>query len=187
MEAFPSDNRTESVEGYYSMGKEHLLKGDLEKANECFKKADALFDKEAHIRIGKGSEIEREKDVFFPPLSESVLSRAWEAFGQNNLDKSLELYLLVQRDFLENSDIYYNIGIIYLKKEKYTSAAIAFKNVIQLDPSDADSCYNLGVIYENFLRDNEEAAKYYSKYLDLRPNGEDAVSVKSWIEYISKQ
>jgi tetratricopeptide (TPR) repeat protein len=53
----------------------------------------------------------------------------------------------------------------------------AFKS----EPRNASISYNLGVLYGDYLKDYEKAAKYYRNYLALAPKAADADVVRSWL------
>ncbi len=84
-------------------------------------------------------------------------------------------------------DIYYNLGIEYINAGEFRKASRALKKVVQLNPKDADACYNLGVLYEVYLGDKKQALDYYSRYINLAPESKDAQQVKSWIEILRKE
>jgi tetratricopeptide (TPR) repeat protein len=49
------------------------------------------------------------------------------------------------------------------------------------EPRNASISYNLGVLYGDYLKDYEKAAKYYRNYLALAPKAVDADVVRSWL------
>lgn len=49
------------------------------------------------------------------------------------------------------------------------------------DPRNASVNYNLGVLYGDYLKDYNKAAKYYRNYLALAPKAPDADQVRSWL------
>jgi tetratricopeptide (TPR) repeat protein len=84
-------------------------------------------------------------------------------------------------------DIYYNLGIEYINAGEFRKAARALKKAFQLNPEDADACYNLGVLYEVYLGDKKQALDYYSRYINLAPESKDTEQVKLWIESSRKE
>ncbi len=77
---------------------------------------------------------------------------------------------------------HYNLAIIYENCGKYSEAAQEYEKVLELDPNDADVHYNLGIVYDDFIQDNEKAVLHYSRYLDLVPNAKDSGIVTQWLE-----
>lgn len=182
-----SSEESKTIEEYYLQGKEYILEGNYEKANECFKKAEALLDEEGEIaRTKEVSTLKKEKVQASTVLSEHVFAQADDAFQRNNFDKSLNLYKTVIETSPEDYNAYYNVGVIYLKKREYQNAAAAFKKVVELHPRDADACYNLGVIYEDFIDDSKQALRYYKTYIQMNPRAQDCHLVKKWIKYIEQ-
>jgi len=53
--------------------------------------------------------------------------------------------------------------------------------VIKLKPDDAESYYNLGVIFGEYLNDRKKAISYFKKYLSLSPDDADAERVRKYI------
>ncbi len=81
----------------------------------------------------------------------------------------------------ELADTHYNMGVIFSDKNDYVRAAKEFQKVLELKPDDAESQYNLGVIYAEHLPDREKATKYFRRYLQVSPNAQDASWVKQYI------
>jgi tetratricopeptide (TPR) repeat protein len=202
---FANDINLKTAEDYYIKGKELLLKGEYQKANEAFKQSQALLDKIASYPVAapakdtivsKEPEEEKTKPVAkttgiikmsAPLTEEEVLHKAQQACLNGDLDKALKLYKQAAELYSRNADIHYNLGVIYLKKEKYAQAAEQFRRAVIINRHDADAYYNLGVLYESFLSDPERALKYYKKYLKYSRDKADKQLVKKWIEHLKKQ
>ncbi|MBU0759944.1 MAG: tetratricopeptide repeat protein [Candidatus Omnitrophica bacterium] len=75
----------------------------------------------------------------------------------------------------------YNNGLKYAVEENYKKAEESFLKAIKINPEDADSCYNLAIIYDDHLGNKKKAAYYYRKYLELRPDSEDRDMVMEWL------
>ena len=73
----------------------------------------------------------------------------------------------------------------YLKTKKFKEAASTLKQLLRLDPLDIDALYNLGVVYDNYLKDKKQALHYYRQYLRLAPQAEDVPQVKQWIKELT--
>lgn len=196
-----SKDNIQAAESYYLKGKEYILKEDYYKADEAFKKAQALLDGAATINI-KDVKPERlispEKEVqrLSQPEVESVksikkegdiLSKAKEAYLQGKLDEALNLYSQALLVYPDNYNFHYNLGVIYLKKLDYLSALKKFKTVISLNSRDSGAYYNLGIIYENCLNDKKKALSCYEKYLKFTSSGKEKETVKAWIEFIKSE
>ncbi|MCD6583063.1 MAG: tetratricopeptide repeat protein [Candidatus Omnitrophica bacterium] len=185
---------------YYLKGKEFLLKGEYQKADEAFKKAEEILNKKSskkkeRLSLRKSDSKRRKISSKISPSNleaerrkiETILEAAKQAYFEGNLELALRLYARVLRKYPTDADLYYNLGVIYLKKADYLSAAEEFKRAILLDPSDADAYYNLGVIYENFLNDKEKAISHYQSYLKLCTSEEEKREIKRWIERLRRE
>jgi len=183
------DEQINNAQIYYLKGKELMLKGDYKSAEEFFKKAEEILDKltssSAEQKIGKESPkifIEKKKEE---KKDKDILEEAEHAFQKEEYDKALSIYKEILKKYPQNPDIYYNLGVIYLKKSNYIQAAHYFEKVIQLNPSDKDAYYNLGVLYESYLNDKKKAISYYQKYLRLA-SFEEKKEIKKWIKEIKR-
>lgn len=196
-----SKDNIQAAESYYLKGKEYILKEDYHKADQAFKKAQALLEGAATINIEDvklEGLISPEKEVqrVSKPKAESVksiknegdiLSKAKEAYLQGKLDEALNLYSQALLVYPDNYNFHYNLGVIYLKKLDYLSALKKFETVISLNSRDANAYYNLGIIYENFLNDKKKALSCYEKYLKFTPSGKEKETVKAWVEFIKSE
>jgi tetratricopeptide (TPR) repeat protein len=85
-------------------------------------------------------------------------------------------------------NIYYNLGAGALQKGDFIQAEAAFRRVVELVPTDKESCYNLGVLYEKYLNRPKDALKYYLRYVNLSDEKDlDVERVKGWIREINAQ
>lgn len=76
----------------------------------------------------------------------------------------------------------YNIAVLKSAAGKYREAEKHFLACLKLLPDDADTHYNLGVLYEDRLRAPAKAVKHYRRFLELRPTGRDAEKVAQWLD-----
>ena len=74
-----------------------------------------------------------------------------------------------------------NLGFVYYRQDKFAEAARWYENAIKLDRSRAIAYLNLGDAYaRNSERDKARAA--YQTYLELSPQGPQAVYAKQQID-----
>lgn len=78
----------------------------------------------------------------------------------------------------ETGKLHYNIGNILFELQKYELALIEFKKANQYLLNDPEICYNIATIYDYYLKDPTQAAKFYEKYMQLLPNAKDIDYVK---------
>lgn len=81
----------------------------------------------------------------------------------------------------QEARFHYNGGVIAYKSKKWRSAMREFQRALEKDPLDADSHYNLAVIYDVVIKDRLKAIEHYKRYLELNPEAPDAVKVKNYI------
>jgi Flp pilus assembly protein TadD len=73
----------------------------------------------------------------------------------------------------KNSDIYYFLGIIYLKEKNFKKAADQINKSINLNKKNYSAFNNLGICHSN-LGNNDEALKNYNKAIRLKPDYAEA-------------
>ncbi len=75
----------------------------------------------------------------------------------------------------------YNEGVTSFNAGDTDKAIEAFENAVKLDPKFADAYYRLGLCYIN-KEMNAKAIENLKKYLELKPEGDDASTAKSILE-----
>ena len=86
-----------------------------------------------------------------------------------------------QKMMRENADMHYNLGTIFLQNKQYREAIKEYEQVLELRPSDPETHYNLGVLYDDYVRDREKALYHYQKYLSVNPKAPDAKKVETYL------
>ena len=81
----------------------------------------------------------------------------------------------------EVADMHYNLGVILTEQNKFSPAIAEFKKVLELKPNDKESHYNLAIIYDEHLKDNQKALEHYRAYLKIAPEGNDSQKVRKWV------
>ena len=84
-------------------------------------------------------------------------------------------------------DMHFNLAVAYDKTKMYKAEEREYLECLRLDPRDANVHYNLGILYDDKLKNDARAIKHYQKYLQLRPMGEDSEQVKEWIMHAEQQ
>jgi tetratricopeptide (TPR) repeat protein len=77
--------------------------------------------------------------------------------------------------------LHYNLAVGYTREKNYEMAIDEYEKAISLDPKDADSHYNLAIIYDEYRKNPKRAVQHYKKYLEIRPDAADVDEVKDWI------
>ncbi len=84
-------------------------------------------------------------------------------------------------------DMHFNLAVAYDKTGMYREEENEYLQCLKIDPNDANVHYNLAILYDDRLNDNLKAIKYYKRYLQLRPSGEDTEQVKDWLLYAQEE
>lgn len=169
--------KMQEVKKYYLKGKEFLRQGDYGKANEEFKKAQLLLRKS--ISAGRKKLIIRRRE------GELLVRRAQSLAQEGNYKEAIKIYLQALTFFPNNVDLNYNLAVQYLKAGEWQRAKERLERVIELDPQDKDAYYNLGILYEKFLKEKEKAKQCYRKFIELSSPAEAEI-VKRWLYELKK-
>ncbi|MCK5850102.1 MAG: tetratricopeptide repeat protein [Kiritimatiellae bacterium] len=81
----------------------------------------------------------------------------------------------------EKRDMHYNMAAVYAKEGRFRFAEREYLRALQVDPNDAGVHYNLGILYDDDLKNKRRAAIHYRKYLKLNPYGTDVDQIKGWL------
>lgn len=81
----------------------------------------------------------------------------------------------------EQATMHYNMGCMYKLYKQYAKAEKEFLKALKIFPDDPNIHYNLGILYDDDLRDKEAARKHYSRFLELSPSEEDRAQVQEWL------
>ncbi len=81
--------------------------------------------------------------------------------------KLSQIALLKERILKENAVLHYNLGVFHVQKQEYSEAIYEFEKVLELNPDDSATHYNLGVIYAEYLGNRPKAIAHFNHYLML--------------------
>lgn len=82
----------------------------------------------------------------------------------------------------ERFTLTYNLGCIYMAAKQYGKAEKEFLKALDINPDDSSVHYNLGILYDDNLKDAKKARKHYERFLELDPTNKDAQNVIQWIK-----
>jgi len=185
----PAKASLADAEGYYLDGKQAFSAGNWAQAIVQFKKAEAILDS------GELPAVVPAETVLVPPKPAAPARPAKKAADklkhkQEQKDKLRDDIQELRRRLKKeprNADLCYNLGVLYLQNEDYQEAARTFKRVTILKPRDYEAYFNLGVVYDKYIFNNDLAEKYYKKYLRFAPPSENTEDVKIWLENLVLQ
>ena len=81
---------------------------------------------------------------------------------------------------------HYNLGVAYTQDKEFDSAVTEFKTALSYNPNNAYAHFNLGIIYDDYFKDKDNAKYHYRSFLELSPTSDDADSVREWLEGLKK-
>jgi len=100
-------------------------------------------------------------------------------FAIDSLFKKREYKVIVdlfQKGFLQKPEHYYfQIAYSFSELKNYTAAKRIYFSIIESGKESNAVCNNLGVIYSNIEKDNEEALKWFKKAVELDSNDQKAM------------
>lgn len=151
-------------QAHYETGKIYYRQ---EKYDEAVKHADEaiLLDKE-----------------YSPPYR--LLAAIYEKLGK--MEKSKKYTKLAQEVGGLSGIDKYNEAVKYINNGDVDSAIPLLEETIQLDSRLADAYYQLGLVYINKAK-NEKAISNLERYLELQPEGQNAETARSLLEFLKKR
>lgn len=84
----------------------------------------------------------------------------------------------------ERGVYHYNLAVAYTKAMFVNKAVQEYEKSLEFDPGNAEAHFNLGLLYKNLGRSPERALTHFRRYLELKPNAEDAPTVRDSIEQL---
>jgi tetratricopeptide (TPR) repeat protein len=156
---------------YYNVGYAHAQKKEYDKAEEAFKKAIELKPDYVEAYNGLATIYNAQKkfeDAQAASQKAASLASAGGAAGGGG-----------------GVDALYNQGVIAWNAGKAEDAKKAFEEALKVDPTHANSHYQLGMCYIN-LGKMPEAATAFEAYLANAPDGQYAAQVKAMLPQLKK-
>ena len=78
---------------------------------------------------------------------EEYFEKAVDAFGDDKLDESIDLYYKAIEMDPKNTEAYYNRGSAYCSKKEYDKAIKDFQKVLKIDPKNAEAYSSLKLFH----------------------------------------
>ncbi|MBC17847.1 TPR repeat-containing protein [Pseudodesulfovibrio profundus] len=183
-----------NVERKTNMGKVHLNKNNVERAEKYFDQAIDIATKEAMSMIGTVAEqITQAVGSTSPVLAEKYLTKVLNTKkaaltkdditlfnklgialrGQGKWEDAIENYKRALTISPEDEGLHYNMGMAYYDGRKHREAAQCFERALEINPdfykqSEVVSM-NLATVYAD-LRRYDQAIIFYENVLKLNPN-----------------
>lgn len=81
----------------------------------------------------------------------------------------------------ELGSVYYTLGNLLFEDKDYRNAIAKYEKALQLNPRDSWSHYNLGVIYDFYIKDQRKAIEHYREYIRYKSTVEEAHEIRERI------
>jgi tetratricopeptide (TPR) repeat protein len=116
---------------------------------------------------------------------------AWVELGNNYFDsdqpvKAIDAYGKALALGSDDPNVLTDQGVMFRRMGWYDRAIENFTKASTLDPTHAQSLYNLGVVYRYDLQDFRKAKEVWSKYLALQPAGPGAEQVRAEMQALGQ-
>jgi tetratricopeptide (TPR) repeat protein len=99
--------------------------------------------------------------------------------GLGRFDEALTAYVEARRLNAALPYVHHNIGLAYMRLGKFSDAIVPLQEALRLDPQYRNARYFLADAYTK-TRSYEKAIDSWTKFLELVPNGPDALTNRSW-------
>ncbi|MDO8748275.1 MAG: tetratricopeptide repeat protein [Candidatus Omnitrophota bacterium] len=184
---YAQEAATQEAREHFASGKKLMQEGNYSAADKEFKKAQEILKSSSYGEPGRTTS----PDV----NQEAVTGKTQKGTKEKYLEPKLEIkppentsyYLEAVKKNPKDSDLHYNLAVVYLRNHQYADAARSLKKAVSLNPKDKNAYYNLAVLYESYLNDKKRAFDYYTQYLRLSSKADDTGEIKSWMNQIKKE
>mgnify|MGYP002709029981 CR=1 FL=1 len=106
-----------------------------------------------------------------PIYSQTTLTQANEAYGQEDYITAIELYEQTLREQGVSSDLYYNLGNAYYKHNEFAKAILNYERALLLNPGNEDARFNLEMANTHIVDKIDPVGKFFlSVWIDSLRN-----------------
>ncbi len=165
------------------------LEKEINKLKESAKKERALslLANEDAAKLRKQLvALKRDSLNEFERLEKSI-KRIKQAYDTRVLSLEAQVAKSKARYTSEAERYHYNLGVVYAQNKEYDSAVTEFKTVLGFNPKNALAHFNLGIIYDDYFKDKDNASYHYRSFLELSPASDDAESVREWLANLNNK
>lgn len=143
---------------YVNLSKIYADRGDYTRARDLLVSAENRFAKSVKYLDNLGTILDligdpvqaervlRQAIILDPSYANTYLNLGALYARQGHWDDAIALYRQSLSRFPEKSILCFNYGVALYSLERFAEARDQFRRAYQLDPRDADSAYNLGVV-----------------------------------------
>ncbi len=185
---YAQEAATQEAREHFASGKKLMQEGNYSAADEEFKKAQEILKSSSGPDLVSGLDApEANQETSAGKIKKITKEKHFEPEQILDPPENISYYLEAIKKNPKDSDLYYNLAVVYLKNNQYADAAGSLKKALSLNPKDKNAYYNLAVLYESYLNDKRQALEYYSRYLRLSSKADDTREIKSWMNQIKKE
>jgi chromosome segregation ATPase len=149
-----------------------------------------MAHKEIKELTKRASRLEAENELLTEELEENVnaLKNNKESYAKavkknqsfereiaNIPEQYTEIARQNKRLIQETAQMHYNLGVFYTKNKEYRRAIIELEKAVEIDPDDANTHFNLGYIYAEYLVNRAKAIDHFKHFLRLAKSDDQDV------------
>lgn len=159
------------AEKYYDMGCQHLAAEQYGKAIVAFQKAIRINDLFAEAYHGLAEAHKRRGDI---SQSQDYLKKAADLFAEaDKMEKVKEVFIDILKMDEQASNPFNTLGVRLRKAGDIVAAVRAYKQALELTPSDENIYYNLAKAYY-FSKNYDQATEWVTMALRINPSFSEA-------------
>ena len=153
---------------------ETLYKKAANNTNHC----DIFYDKIGDLAL-RNNELEMTVECYRQVLESNPMNRevliklatVLQTYFPDNIDETVDCYEKLLEFGIDNAQIYYELGHLYLKKEDKINSVSAFKLAVEESPN--NPFYNNSLAYAYSKAElYDDAIEHYKKAIELNPDKE---------------
>ncbi len=106
--------------------------------------------------------------------------------AQDNLPTAIKYYQQALAINPNNVSALVQMALVHQSKGEFRDSEGLLKQALAQAPNNAVVNYNLGILYELYLRDYEQAIEHYQRYVN-NVDSEDTKTVERWIKMLERK
>jgi len=128
---------------------------------------DKQYSKAAELLKDVVSQSSSRKEEFLPHYAKALLGMASE-LASAEPDRAEQLFIRAGELDPENTEAFFQLGLLYTRLEKYDKAIAAYNQAVELNPQHPNTFYNLGYIYAR-TKNYGKAEEMFERTVKLSP------------------
>ncbi len=149
---------------------ERQTRQELEALREALRQRESKIEELEQTMV----RLRRDRDAVVPPDDPSIVAREPSPVASVADDATPD----VSPDWHKHRDLHYNRGVQLARDGHGREAELEYLAALRLDPWDAGTHYNLGLLYHHQLSQPDRAVAHYRAYLQQKPHSSHAAAVR---------